>query len=1119
MPEPLGHEYAADTMLSLGIAALGLGISGGTASAQQQDEAIEEIVTTGSRIARDPNLGAPVAVQSVSAEDIQLSGKVDIVEVVREIPALITSETSDSSSSLIGSDFDSNESSVLDLSGESVLQLRGMGLERTLVLVDGRRHVAGSPGNAAVDINTIPQPLIERVEVLTGGASAIYGADAVTGVVNFIMKDDYEGFEISAQGGISSEGDGEDYRLGAVWGTNFADDRGNFTIALDYRKRESLQMGDRSFTADNALANGDEGNHPDMRFQQGDIGGATPLFAQYFSTVNGLYPYGLPIPSADDFVFGYNAAFPATPITPADLSADELALIDRAATSPSRLIGQFLTFSISSEGGVIGPENYIDPVNFAGGALPGLDLDNNGVDDCLDSHQGFNAPIAVAGGCWHIDQGGVVRPYQDGLIAGSFNQFGGDGVHANGYSNYDLLPDDQRFNINLSGHYDITDTLTIFGEAKFVSQETDRFDSADGFYDLHYIAPDNPFIPAALQPIAAATGGFRLTRDPKDFPDSGTKVERDMTRFILGLEGEFDNGWGFEFSLNRGEATIDSINRGVTIMDRYFASIDVTTDGGGNPICRSELDGSLYTTTPFDIPTFDPGFFTFNPMDGTCIPYNLMEGPMSGSDAVKDWFLTDQVNTSKIDQTVFQGIVNGDLPFGLDAGNVAFAAGTEFRIERSATVFDSLTKGECPIDTVDCNAGDLLTDLPDFRQTSLVFDPRFVSSDTRGDYSVWELFGEVEIPLLAGQTFAEELTFNAAARFSQYSNVGDTLTWQTGLVWAPVEDIRFRTTVSHSVRAPNIAELFNPVLAATFRPRDPCQQSEIDALLANDPARAAIREANCVADGIPMGFVDPLSARVSGATSGNPDLTEEEADTFTIGFVLTPTFIEGVTVSVDFWDIEITDAIAFVAAQDIVNSCYDSETFPNQFCDQFRRVRDPLSAQFLGFDFIQQTQLNFGKLESSGIDFTASYAFEVGATGVDLGVQAAKVDKLDRFFDPVNPNVVDPELGELRRPELSGTVWAGFAVGPFYGRWSSFYQDSQALRDVEIESAAFEFGPAGFSDDFWSHDVSLSWDFNDSLRFYGGVNNVTDEKPFITETAYPVNPRGRFFFLGVNYAI
>ena len=100
------------------------------------------------------------------------------------------------------------------------------------MLVNSRRHVAGVGGSQAVDIGSIPQQLIERVEVLTGGASAVYGADAVTGVVNFIMKDDFEGHNVNFTGGISSEGDGENFSVGALYGMNFADDRGNFTISF-----------------------------------------------------------------------------------------------------------------------------------------------------------------------------------------------------------------------------------------------------------------------------------------------------------------------------------------------------------------------------------------------------------------------------------------------------------------------------------------------------------------------------------------------------------------------------------------------------------------------------------------------------------------------------------------------------------------------------------------------------------------------------------------------------------------------------------------------------------------------------------------------------------------------
>ena len=625
--------------------------------------------------------------------------------------------------------------------------------------------------------------------------------------------------------------------------------------------------------------------------------------------------------------------------------------------------------------------------------------------------------------------------------------------------------------------------------------------------------------PASLQPVAAAAGGLFITRDPQDLGFSDDNIERDITRFVVGLEGEFDNGWGFEFSINRGETDIKQINRGSTIMDRYFAAIDVTTDASGNPICRSELDGSLAPTTIFDIPLFDFGFFTFNPGDGSCVPYNILNGPVGANQAAIDWIMATTVHEYEIEQTVFSGIVDGDLGFGFDAGDVGFAAGAEFRVERSSSAFDPLTRGVLPVTTPDGNAGQLVGDLPAFRQTSLVFDPEFLVSDSSGTYDVWELFGEVEVPLLAGASFAEELTFSAAGRFSQYSNVGDTLTWQTGLVWAPVEDIRFRSTFSQAVRAPNIAELFQPQQAATFRPTDPCEQSEIDTLLANGDPRGAIRQANCLADGLPSGFSDPLSARFSGVNSGNPDLTEEEADTFTIGFVFQPTFLEGLTASVDFWNIEIENAIDFVDDQDIVDNCYDSATFPNQFCGLFTRNRDALSPQFLGLNFLRQTQLNFGKIESSGIDFAANYAFEIGASSFDLGVQGSNVDKLDFFFDPGDPTAVDPELGELRRPELSGNVSLGWGLGPFYARWTSLYQDSQGLADVEIETASFIFGPAGFSDDFWAHDLSVSWDMNDDLRVYGGVNNVTDEIPFLTESAYPVGPRGRYFFVGLNYVM
>jgi outer membrane receptor protein involved in Fe transport len=1102
----LNRKCITQALVLAGTTALCL--SFGTGSAFAQDDEVEEIIVTGSRIARDPNLGASVAVQSVSSEDIQLSGKMDVTDVIKGIPALMTSNSMDGS--VNASAFDT-ASGIVSSSGESVLQLRGMGIERTLVLVDGRRHVSGAAGTAAVDINSIPQALIERIEVITGGASAIYGADAVTGVVNFIMKDDFEGLEINAQAGMASEGDGEDYRLGAVWGTNFNNDRGNFTIAVDYRKREPLRQGDRPWSLDNGIASDD--NNPALRFQSGDISSSTPSFEAFYNAANGYFPTGLRIPvSEDNFITDYTDVFGMAP--PA-LNSDELALIDRATSSPTRFIGRHRTFSISSEGGVIVPADFL---------YSGLDVNGNGTEDCLDSFLGYNslfegaAAFGLTGGCWNIDQGGVVRVYEDGATAGNFNQFGGDGVPAFGFDPDYLSVDDEKFTINLSANYELADDLTVFAEFKLVTQDTSNFSVGTGFYDLLTVAPDNPFIPSPLDTIAAETGGFFITRDPNDLGQSNDKNEREISRWVIGLEGEWDNGWGYEFSVNRGQTDIKQIDNGATIMDRYFAAIDVVSDAGGNPICRSDIDPTRPPSTFFGIPGFDPAYHTFVPGDGTCVPYNILNGEFGATQGVIDWVMTDVVHNYKMEQTVFSFIMNGDTGFGFDAGEVAFAAGTEFRIEKSSAIFDDLSLGVCPIDTLDCVEGELVRDFG-LTQNSFVFDPEFLVNNTVGNFDVWELFGEVDVPLLRGASFAEELSVNGAVRFSQYSNVGDTLTWQAGLVWAPVEDIRFRGTVSTAVRAPNIGELFQPPSAATFRPTDPCEQSEIDTLIANGDPAGPIRAANCLADGIPAGFSDPLSARFTGVTSGNPDLTEEEADTFTVGFVFQPRFLEGLTLSVDYWDIEITDAIDSVNDQDIVNNCYDSATFPNQFCEQFLRERDATSAQFLGLKFLRQTQLNFGRIESSGVDFSLGYVFELGASAFDLGLQGSKVNEIDRFFDPGDPTIVDPELGEIRRPELSGTLYAGWGFGSVYVRWSTLYMDSQGLGDVDIETAEFEYGPAGFSDDFWSHDLSASWDINDQIRVFGGINNLTDEIPFLTEWAYPVGPRGTYFFLGLNYAM
>lgn len=225
----------------------------------------ETIFVTGSRIARDPNLASPIPVQSVDAEALRLSGETSLADVVNQIPALLASTTAENTTS-----------------GASALNLRGLSSVRTLTLVNGRRWVGSQEGGQQVDVNAIPRALVERVEVMTGGASAIYGSDAVTGVVNFILRDDFEGTSVDARFGISGEGDAETGSIQFVHGRNFAQGRGNVVFTADLTSSAQLLMRDRDWSRDSGIASARP--NPARRFQQGEIGGSTPNFAAFYNS-------------------------------------------------------------------------------------------------------------------------------------------------------------------------------------------------------------------------------------------------------------------------------------------------------------------------------------------------------------------------------------------------------------------------------------------------------------------------------------------------------------------------------------------------------------------------------------------------------------------------------------------------------------------------------------------------------------------------------------------------------------------------------------------------------------------------------------------------------------------
>ena len=249
------HRNAVSRPILLAGTILGALSASGWAEAQTVADPpateVDEIVVTGSRLAASSTALAPQPIQVVTAESLEAQGVTQVVDLLDRIPAL-----------------QSSTSSAQANGGPATLNLRGLGAARTLTLVNGRRYVAGVPGSASVDISSIPAGLIERVEVLTGGASAVYGSDAVTGVVNFILKDDYEGTEFTVQGGLSGEGDADEFYVSMLHGRNFDNGRGNFTIGVQGNERSALYYEDRGFSRDNGVY--DDYTNPQLFFQVGD---------------------------------------------------------------------------------------------------------------------------------------------------------------------------------------------------------------------------------------------------------------------------------------------------------------------------------------------------------------------------------------------------------------------------------------------------------------------------------------------------------------------------------------------------------------------------------------------------------------------------------------------------------------------------------------------------------------------------------------------------------------------------------------------------------------------------------------------------------------------------------
>ena len=953
----------------------------------QDDEAtIEQMVVTGSRIKRT-GLTAPTPVTVLGAEQLSLSGETNLGNLLNQLPALGSTFSSASSTGFIGT------------TGLNLLDLRRLGTERTLVLVDGRRHVGGTDATASVDINTISTDLIERVEVITGGASAIYGADAVSGVVNFVLRDDFEGVKFSAQIGDADEGSTLSYFIRGTAGGNFADGRGNAVISAEFSESSGFLSNERAF---------------DRR----------------------------------------NESFVANPDDPAE---DDPNIPDTILIQDARL-----------------------PLFNFGGLTTSFFGD------------GTAAALSPPFGILQLAPNGDLIAYDAGEVFDNFRRsVGGDGVLLSDIGG-STQPDQQRINVSAKVNYELHDYVTLFMEAKYVNNQAQSFGTAS-FDTALTIQDDNAFLSDQARTLLSDIGAtsFNLRRIHNDLGFRSDDIERQTFRGVVGFEGEFDNGLDYELSYVYGRSTNTIVAFNNRINDRFLAATDAvevsaadvatlesrdldTTAGpdgispfaAGDIVCRSTLQNEL---------NLDPGTSVGDPRlpDGRpapdfafngCVPASVFgEGAISAEAAA--FINDDSVRSETLEQSVVTGVVTGDSSpwFELPAGPIGFAIGGEYR-------FETATTRPPGVDILGLTFGNVI-------------------NVTGGQFDVYEGFAEVSVPVLKDLPFARELAVEAAVRVSDYSTIGFTNTWKVGGTWSPVSDLRFRAVFSRAVRAPNIGELFGAQDQTFLFPEDPCDQENLD-------AGSDFRVANCNALGAPAGFQqDETAGNIPGTSGGNPDLDEESADTITVGMILQPRWVPGLSITVDYWDIEIEDAIDSPALNDVLRLCVDGPSIDNSFCPLIER--DAGTFQITGFTLTQQ---NIAALEASGVDFEVNYLLDLADVGLDYGsldfrVIGTWLDARTDFPFQEFPDEPEDETGELGDPEWVVNTnitwnWQGWTLNYELRFISSqlLVENEELAADPDIQSPLFT------GRDFF-HDIQVRYQLHEQLELYAGINNIGDNNP------------------------
>ncbi|MGB0894658.1 MAG: TonB-dependent receptor plug domain-containing protein [Parashewanella sp.] len=622
--------------------------------------------------------------------------------------------------------------------------------------------------------------------------------------------------------------------------------------------------------------------------------------------------------------------------------------------------------------------------------------------------------------------------------------------------NYFQRPDERK-NFGVFGKYEINDHAEVYTEFMMMDDRTVAQIAPSGnFFATDSLNCNNPLLSAQQFDKLCASRGKTKSDSVEVFigrrnVEGGPRqddLRHTQYRGVIGVRGEINDDWSYDVFANYGTTSYLNTYHNDLSNKRIARALNVVTDPKtGQAVCKSKLDG----------------------VDTSCVPWNIFKTGGVTQEAI-DYLTLPLFARGDTESSQISAVVNGDL--------------TEQGIMLPGT-----------------SSGLALAFGVEYRDESMSFDPDngFQSGDGAGQggsskplsggYDVLDVFTEFEIPLVEDKPFVEMLTFEGAYRYSDYSTGNKSDTYKAGLNWKMNDNIRVRSSLQRAVRAPNIGELFATQSLRLFNmKKDPCSGANPQFTL-EECKRTGVTEAQ-------YGKVSNSPAgQFNQFGGGNPDLKPETSTTYAAGVVFTPTFIDNFSVALDYFNIEIDDAIDSIGPKDIITLC--AKNINPDFCKNIQR-REGTGDLWVGSDAksgrVVSTEVNTGSLATSGIDYDVNYLLETSAGDVKLNLVGSYLMKLEE--EPYKGAELidcagkwDRSSCEAPSPKFRSVLAATWTTEWDFDVTARWRHASATDERVDAGDKGVEFKATNYL------DLSGNWHITDYAKVQLGIQNLLDKEP------------------------